>query len=596
MEGAMFEQSHNALGDARIRAGEREWLLDAEAREPVLLLWGPGGLGKTTLLQQYLKARDPALYGPVITARVANDATLATFLPALWQSLSSQAGPPLIDAEDTNTDPLSPNRAQQALNAFGPGRLLELVINAAERSRVRVQVDDLHKLGNKATLIVAALLSEARRSRWYLSSRHDIDALSRLGASTRLGPMTTEELRHLADLLLPDGRSPASRPTQVAINQAIAEAQGSPLKLERILLTSTTNAGQFFIDATPSHSSMLSTLLGAHAEHIANLTPMAALFSAQSLATVECLTELSPLQLQLMIRERLLIEHPADQQSAVYALHDIVSEAIRAESHHPDNLHVIAQLQKSTEPAAQLEAARWAIRAGQSDPLEELLQLDAITYQANAAAAILDSDLGNAASNSSIPEAIRLRLLGLRMRIGLVHPTWAFTRWRATLDVGALRGMMAASTDPEHFVAAFLRTGIDAPAASLTAAKELLALEELAPNHPNPNHPVELSLAWAQAQFFAGNTNSADALLRTLDALKADSPHLLWRNLLKIECALTLNSGTFTSGAGIESTTLMVEHLRTLIADNKYPPHHRRALAASIGTHGIGRTEVVSSN
>ena len=197
------------------RERERTLLLDTMARAPVALVCGPGGLGKTSLVQSALHAR-----GPEHLAR-----TLA-FSAASGKESGAQLARQVVEA-------LAALAGRGALDRGAlsdPEGFISTAVDLADSLQVTIVLDDLHlATGPLIGELLAAVQSYARSSHWVGTTR-SVKGLDHLREQTvELAPLSPSALMEAGRRWLPS--------TDVAaIAKAVEEASGSPFWLKRRLL------------------------------------------------------------------------------------------------------------------------------------------------------------------------------------------------------------------------------------------------------------------------------------------------------------------------------------------------------------------------
>ncbi len=183
------------------RSDELRAIAAASKRGPVVVLCGPGGLGKTALATAAVKkAFGPKPRAVMVSARAGEP--LAQVLVDIVRALGHPA--PREDAD-----------------------LAMLAIDLAERERAVVMLDDLHHVLPEATAFLVAAARYARRAKWIATSRAEPSAPELDGQILRLDPLAERHLASLAKLV--------DRKLTRAQAAAIAKrAEGSPWKAREI--------------------------------------------------------------------------------------------------------------------------------------------------------------------------------------------------------------------------------------------------------------------------------------------------------------------------------------------------------------------------
>lgn len=191
------------------RESERAWLDEATERAPVCLVWGPGGLGKTSL---------------VLSALAEGGARRTLFVHVGdGESATQTVARALARAEEvTDVD-----WAGLAQDADG---LAALIVDLAEEGEWRVVVDDVHHAPQEdGARLLEVLAGYCRASRWVVTSRMDPQLTCLAGQVLALKGLPEADLEELAAVVCPGLE-------REAIRRAVGAAVGSPLRLLRGLL------------------------------------------------------------------------------------------------------------------------------------------------------------------------------------------------------------------------------------------------------------------------------------------------------------------------------------------------------------------------
>ena len=198
------------------RGRELDWLAAALGRGPVVVLTGPGGIGKTSLFLRMIHER---------------------FAPKIPQTvyLGLRPGVPTDQVRFDLVKVLAESaRASVDLAAVAsdPEALTEAAIDIAEEAELWVVIDDAHhadagEMGELLTMLSAY----ARRSRWLVTSRMEPKASALAGQVLPVGAMGEGELIQLAR-----GLTEAEGTTDADLHRAIAASAGSPWFLHQYVV------------------------------------------------------------------------------------------------------------------------------------------------------------------------------------------------------------------------------------------------------------------------------------------------------------------------------------------------------------------------
>ncbi|WP_437975292.1 hypothetical protein WMF11_46120 [Sorangium sp. So ce295] len=318
------------------RTGEQAWLREAIGRAPTVLVYGLGGMGKTSLVVRTLHTDFPERSERVVmlTLTAGHDGKLV--LVELLRALSTLGGIEHVDLKSLL------GNVETAL---------QTVLDLAEQSCVWVVIDNLHHAPSELSQrLLGTMAAYARKSRWIAVSRVDpnIDALEL--QCLRLDGMPDADLLALGRLLWP-GRS------EEVLRCAVAGAGGSPWRMKQLLGGGALRSNP--LTGLPPQTDAFVTLLQALSEPL----PLRLMARLERVPAPDELAEL----------ERLgIVERSGDG----YRLHDDARLRLEATRTVGRTLHLrIAEgLSNGSEPRAQLAALRHYCAAGDIHRATELLR------------------------------------------------------------------------------------------------------------------------------------------------------------------------------------------------------------------------------
>ena len=200
-------------GPARFvgRAEESQLLARRVASEPLVIVVGPGGLGKTSLVVHTMRALLEGGVEEALYLAVEPDEPVEQVRHRILHALVRAAGES------------APRRAVDD----DPEAVVAASIDLAEMTGRHVLLDDVHyaETGEMEQLLVQ-LASYARRSRWVATSRAAVRLPALVPNQLELAKMSEAELGELGRMLAPDAEPDALR-------RAIRGAGGSPWLLQQ---------------------------------------------------------------------------------------------------------------------------------------------------------------------------------------------------------------------------------------------------------------------------------------------------------------------------------------------------------------------------
>ncbi|GAB5549238.1 MAG: hypothetical protein SangKO_089980 [Sandaracinaceae bacterium] len=427
------------------RGRELDWLAAALGRGPVVVLTGPGGIGKTSLFLRMIHER---------------------FAPKIPQTvyLGLRPGVPTDQVRFDLVKVLAESaRASVDLAAVAsdPEALTEAAIDIAEEAELWVVIDDAHhadagEMGELLTMLSAY----ARRSRWLVTSRMEPKASALAGQVLPVGAMGEGELIQLAR-----GLTEAEGTTDADLHRAIAASAGSPWFLHQ------------YVVAGPSQlEESRARLLGDLPDAVhAFLDVMSAL---QIPLPEDVLSELAPLPTPALLAglERRGVLH---RDASGLRLHDVVAEwlAPSGTARPTRELErIAATLATRDDPVLLVESARLFRDAGRLDTLAALLDEQAEQLFAHAQAPRLWAVIGELRDPRLVGHQLRCAAeLGNPTALGAVRsPTGREPAerlaWAATVYARGDVGQASALADEIQRAAA----GGEAHEAGLLCARCLL--------------------------------------------------------------------------------------------------------------------------
>ncbi len=213
------------------RDGERRALVDALEDTHVVLVYGPEGLGKRTLILDALHGRRPARVARTVYVELQDGERIEQLLVRIIQPLAKMVGVERIEWATLFSD---------------VDNAIALALDLAEEAGVDVFADNLVSLRGEAFGRFVRLLSRyARTSRWILATpslpswRGDEPGAAEEGqvVEVAVGPLSSEALGRL-------GRAWNEDIDQTTLDEAIEASRGRPGVLKQ-LLSETVYADRF---------------------------------------------------------------------------------------------------------------------------------------------------------------------------------------------------------------------------------------------------------------------------------------------------------------------------------------------------------------
>ena len=312
------------------RAAESERLATMIGRAPFSLVWGLGGLGKTSLVLRHLHQRHGDRLDRVLFVSLRAPDASPQLTVEVTRALCAAEGIAAVD--------------WTALLADEAG-LVETVIDLAEKGPYWLVIDDLHHGDPHATeTLVRAAMRYARNSRWIATSRIDWPLSELEGQRLALGGLDDAALAELAQRI--DGQLDA-----VEIERLVRRAAGSPWRMRMALGSESDQVGVDILQGlSPESIELLHALVPLE-------VPLPRALIAQALPEI-------PLDAWASLERRGIVE----SRSSGWRLHDMARALVRdvvvgeRVARYADEIG--RALAASDEPAAWLEALRLAFERG----------------------------------------------------------------------------------------------------------------------------------------------------------------------------------------------------------------------------------------
>ena len=298
-------------------------LARALEREPVYVVWGLGGLGKTALVAHTLHDSFPQMIERTLFVRASSESEdlRHEILRAIATALGLELDWSLLlrDVEGA----------------------LATAIDLAERGPYFVVVDDVHRGDAQQVHDTLLLLSKyARSSRWIFTSRTDPHVAELRASTMMLVPMSEQELVELAMSLVPKTSPDRAR--------RLSElAAGSPWRLKQLVLAA---------DGAESIGQGEDVLSGLDDQTVHWLRCLATVEHRIPIDTLSAVAPKPSAETLNLLERRGLIERAASEARVHDVARPLLRASLRREQTEVLNRAMAAVLAKSDSPGAILEA------------------------------------------------------------------------------------------------------------------------------------------------------------------------------------------------------------------------------------------------
>lgn len=308
------------------RERETQALLARTAEDPLVVLVGAGGLGKTALAVHALRSAIGRAIDEAVYVAVEPDEPGMQLRYAILHALARKAGDwaPERQVDDR------------------PEAVVAAAVEIAETSRAWVIIDDIHNVAaGELDRLLAQIASRARESRFIATSRVQVAS-----HQLELPPMADADMAELGRALAPDTEAGALR-------RAVRAARGSPW-----LLAQWAVVGERGLALT--REDLLASVDFDCADLLSALSVLRGPFSEKALGTfVEMPDEA---RIDVLVRRGLVERHPPG-----LVVHDIVRELLFA-----------GRKRAPEERAWMARAAEGFVSTGDDEPLLESMRLLAL--------------------------------------------------------------------------------------------------------------------------------------------------------------------------------------------------------------------------
>jgi tetratricopeptide (TPR) repeat protein len=331
------------------RSADIGWLVAAVERAPVTLVTGPGGVGKTALVQKTLHEHFPKKVDRTVFVDVPAGQPAAQVRQDLLRALAAASGESDLDWPALQADAMAATSA---------------ILDFAEAGELTVVIDDLHQSDvDEIDELLTALASFGRKSRFIATSRLTPRLPVLAGQVLTLSAMSDAELAELAHAWAPHVDANAAR-------RAIARASGSPWFLSQLLVT-----------GSSEHDLEREGLLSGLGDQAADFLRALALVDVPLPVEVIALISPHPGDDALLSLERRGL---VTRSSGGIRLHDVARGLLARRGRVEDTrvAQAAAVLGQEDLLEARLEAVRLFARLGRMDAVAELLDRNAARFLA----------------------------------------------------------------------------------------------------------------------------------------------------------------------------------------------------------------------
>lgn len=325
------------------REDERRWFVEALERASIVVVSGPGGVGKTALVRYAIHKSFPRKLARTLNLQVPPAEPASQVLLQIHRAITEAEGSDELDWSDLQGD------------------LETAMVKALERAEAGsywIVLDDLYQEEiEEADKLLLHVASYAQRSRWIVTSRRTPTLHQLAGQVWTLGALSERTLQQLAHAWAPTV-------AEVHLRTAVSRAAGSPWMLYQLL--SSPIAPQSADDAT-----LLSGLSPEALSFVRSLSVFDAPLPSELL--MKLFATPSPQDLESLRRRGLIDDGPGGVR-----LHDIARGMIRAEGRDPRfeaEVHRVADVLLTLgDPEALLEGSRLLVELHRASDLKSVVE------------------------------------------------------------------------------------------------------------------------------------------------------------------------------------------------------------------------------